>query len=73
MEAPFEIHGVSNSYFSVSRYYGGCRFNGYYYVYDPRTDVLIREDIFKQRAKEAKESAKKKRTKKPDNPSLFEK
>jgi len=50
METPFEIHGVSNSHFSIARYYGGSRFNGHYYVYDPRTDVLIREDIFKQRA-----------------------
>jgi len=51
MNAPEEIHNVSMGYFSIARYYGGCKFNGHDYVYDATRDVLIRGDIFKARHK----------------------
>lgn len=54
-----EIHNVSHGFFSLARYTGTCKINGVLYVYDPMRDVLVREDIVKKRAKEAK--AKKKR------------
>lgn len=51
LEGPEEIHGVSQSQFSIARHYGGIKFNGTPYVYDPTRDVLIREDIHRARAK----------------------
>ena len=53
-EPPDEIHDVSRSQFSVARHYGGCTFMGTRYVYVPLTDVLIREDVVKKRADEAR-------------------
>lgn len=50
MTHPEEIHGVSHSQFSIARYYGGIKFNGVEYVYDPARDVLVRKDVVKERA-----------------------
>lgn len=50
-KGPEEIHGVSKSQFSIARYYGGIKYNGTVYVYDPTRDVLIRADLLKSRAK----------------------
>lgn len=36
---------VSQSYFSVARYSGGCRINGATYIYEPLIDAIIREDV----------------------------
>ncbi len=60
-EAPEEIHNVSHGFFSISRYYGGCRAYGHHYFYDPVRDVLIREDVLKARAKEAKARTREKK------------
>jgi hypothetical protein len=57
-DAPEEIHGVSASFFSVSRFYGGCTFQGYQYVYDPARDVLVRADVVKRRARETRQAKK---------------
>lgn len=57
--APEEIHGVSMSQLSIARHYGGCKFNGHSYTYNPVTDVLVRDDVLAARAKAAKASAKK--------------
>ena len=57
-EPPDEIHHVSRSQFSVARHYGGCTFMGKRYVYIPLTDVLIREDVVKKRADEARRATK---------------
>ena len=57
-DAPEEIHGVSHGFFSISRYYGGCTFRGHRYVYDPTRDVLVREDVMKRRAQEARQAKK---------------
>jgi hypothetical protein len=59
MSAPDEIHGVSQSQFSVARHFGGCTFQGRIYVYDKDRDVLVREDIHKKRLKEDKSFAAK--------------
>ena len=56
LDAPDEIHGVRRGFFSISRYYGGCIFQGYQYIYDPMRDVLIRADVVKQRASEAQQA-----------------
>ena len=58
---PEEIHGVSQSQFSIARHYGGITFNGASYVYDPTNDSLIRADILKARNKQAKIEQKPKR------------
>jgi len=52
-EAPERILGVSCSQFSVSRYYGGCKYAGETYHYDANTDSLIRMDIWRKQIKSA--------------------
>lgn len=42
---PFVIRGVSESQFSIARYYGGIRLDGASYTYEPTTDELIRNDV----------------------------
>lgn len=54
LSGPEEIHEVSMSPFSIARHYGGIKFNGTVYIYDPTRDVLIREDIHQARSKEGK-------------------
>lgn len=61
--APYEIHGVSQSYFSVARYYGGCKAFGTRYTYDPTRDVLIRDDVLEGEAKKARAAKKKTKAK----------
>ena len=39
------IANVSMTQFSVARFYGGCKYNGKYFVYNPTDDSLIREDV----------------------------
>lgn len=58
MTAPEEIHGVSNSQFSVARHYGGCTFQGRRYVYDASADRLVRSDIHAARIKAGGADAK---------------
>ena len=58
MSHPDEIHGVSQSQFSVARHYGGITFNGAHYTYIPHEDKLVRDDILKARAKAAKDAKK---------------
>ena len=58
MTAPEEIHNVSQSQFSVARYYGGCTYMGQSYIYDAGQDRLIRRDVYLARLKEGKAEAK---------------
>jgi len=50
-ETPYLLCGVSNTQFSPARHCGGCNFNGAKYIYLPKTDELIREDVRKFVAK----------------------
>lgn len=52
-EAPERIYGVSQSQFSIARYYGGCKAYGETYHYDANTDSLVRMDIWQQQIKKA--------------------
>lgn len=58
MQAPEEIHGVSQGQFSIARYYGGCTFRGAAYTYDAERDVLVRNDILKARRAKNKAQAR---------------
>ena len=58
MTAPEEIHGVSQSQFSVARHYGGCSYMGQSYIYDAGQDRLIRRDVYLARLKQGKAEAK---------------
>lgn len=49
MNNPETIYHVSNSQLSVSRHFGGCKYNGADYHYDAETDTLIRMDIWRAR------------------------
>ncbi len=48
MQAPERIYGVSQSQFSIARYYGGCKAYSETYHYDANTDSLVRMDIWRQ-------------------------
>lgn len=71
-ELPEEIHNVSMGFFSIARYYGGIKFQGVYYAYDPTRDVLVRDDVLKARAKAEREKKKAKKAAKGKNKGLFE-
>lgn len=58
MTAPEEIHGVSQSQFSVARHYGGCSYMGQSYIYDAGQDRLIRLDVYLARLKQDTAEAK---------------
>ena len=58
MTAPEEIHGVSQSQFSVARHFGGCTYMGQSYIYDAGQDRLIRRDVYLARLKQGKAEAK---------------
>lgn len=59
MNRPERIYNVSQTQFSVARFYGGCSFNGADYHYDAESDTLIRMDIWKARCASSKEEAEK--------------
>lgn len=48
---PERMYHISHTQLSVARHYGGCNFNGKYYVYEPDTDSLVREDVLKAERK----------------------
>lgn len=48
MGTPERFYHVSCTQLSVARLFGGCKFNGVHYVYDPTDDTLTREDVFKK-------------------------
>jgi hypothetical protein len=58
-KSPFGITNVTQTQFSIARYYGGINFNGSMYIYYPDTDELIREDVMKWKAKQLKAKHKK--------------
>ena len=52
---PYGMTNVSMTQLSIARHYGGCTYQGDYYIYLPHTDELIREDVLKwKRKKERK-------------------
>ena len=53
-KSPFGITNVTQTQFSIARYYGGINFNGSMYIYYSDTDELIREDVMKWKAKQLK-------------------
>lgn len=44
---PFLIRSVSQTQFSIARYFGGANFNGARYTYLDDSDELIRDDVLK--------------------------
>jgi hypothetical protein len=60
-KTPFIICGVSQTQFSIARYYGGINYNGDSFTYNPTSDELVRNDVLKWMAKrdnQAKKQAK---------------
>ena len=70
-DTPERFYNVSGTQLSIARYYGGIKFNGVYYIYDPETDTLTREDTPKR---EVAEKRRKKKAAKPtqEQTRLFE-
>lgn len=56
---PFLIRNVMMTQLSVSRHYGGCKFNGSSYSYVSEFDELVRDDVVKFVAKLRKPKRKK--------------
>jgi hypothetical protein len=57
-----EVHKIAPEYWrssqlSLARFYGAIKIGGYTYKLDPKTDWLIREDVWKREQKEAKQAA----------------
>lgn len=48
------MRNVSQTQFSIARYYGGCQYNGDSYTYLPETDELIRDDVLQWKLKRKK-------------------
>lgn len=61
VNCPERIYSVSQSQFSVARFYGGCKFNGASYHYDAASDTLTRLDIWKAQAGGSEETKKSER------------
>lgn len=47
IKAPFLMRNVSRGMFSVARHYGGAKFQGFEYTYNPEFDELVRSDVLK--------------------------
>lgn len=62
---PERFYRVSQSQLSIAWHYGGIRFNGDDYIYDPATDTLTRADVVKAEAKRKRvaDAAQRKRVK----------
>ena len=73
--APERYFNVTESQLSISRFYGGCKFGGHSYIYDPDKDELIRDDIHKKEQnaikKQQAEDRKRKKANKPKASDLF--
>jgi hypothetical protein len=68
---PFGIANVSQTQFSIARYSGGCTFQDRFYVYNPITDELIRDDVLRWAAKRQEEQAKQARIDAKNNQSTI--
>jgi hypothetical protein len=49
---------VSATQLSIARYYGAAKVNGHSYTYDPKADMLIRDDVLRHEAKLRKAAEK---------------
>ncbi len=60
MSAPDRIYNWLDSQLSIARHYGGCKFNGADYViaYGETNQPLVRVDVLKREAKQARAKAK---------------
>lgn len=45
---------VSMTQMSIARHYGGLKINGKFFIYNPKDDSLIREDVIKWIGKQKK-------------------
>ena len=69
-DTPYGIRNVSQTQFSISRYYGGCTYNGRRYTYFAEFDELIRDDVLAWIVKHRKVK-KKQRKAKPIRPATL--
>lgn len=46
-EPPWQFFGVSRTQLSIARHYGGIKYDGHGYTYDPTDDSLTRNDVLK--------------------------
>ena len=53
-DAPKKLYQISHTQLSIARHYGGCKFNGHNYIYNPKDDTLTREDVWKEEWKKKK-------------------
>lgn len=53
---PYGMTNVSQSQFSIARYYGACNYGESYYIYLADTDELIRDDVLKWKRKQERKT-----------------
>lgn len=53
---PEIIYNVSQTQLSIARYYGGIKYNGHMYIYNPKDDTLIKSLPQKKKAKNERTS-----------------
>lgn len=46
-DTPYGIQNCRHGHFSIARHYGGINYNGRHYIYIPKTDELIRDNVLK--------------------------
>ena len=63
---PFVIASVSSGQFSIARHFGVITFNSESYVYNPKTDELIRADVLKWWMKYGRDKAKSEKQETPE-------
>lgn len=52
--APFAISNVSQTQLSIARHFGGIKFHGHCYTYNPEADELVRNDVLRWLKKQDK-------------------
>lgn len=60
MKTTEKFYQVSKTQLSVARHFGGCKFNGDDYHYNPADDTLTRMDVWKKEQAMIKNSDKEK-------------
>lgn len=69
---PYLIRGVSQTQFSIARYYGGMKYNGDSYTYCQLTDECIRDDVRAKIMKDRRAAEKAAKLKAKEVPSPVE-
>jgi len=57
-KVPLGIRNVSMTQFSIARHSGAIKYNGCTFIYFPKTDELVRDDVIKWQKNQKKKESK---------------